>query len=96
VKEIEIDVIRQVTNDLIDRLRRQGVDRIELSADYYWDVAADVRYDQPEQPRELQMGQLTDDLEFVTELYDGTRPPVTYGLVWIASILRYIGEKIVA
>lgn len=95
MREIEIDVIRQVANDLLDRLRSQGVDRIELTADYYWDVSADLRYDQPGQPHELQLGQLSDDLEFVTELHDGSRPPVTYGLVWIASMLRYIGEKIV-
>jgi hypothetical protein len=95
VTEIDIELIRTVTNDLIDRLHREGIDRIELEADYYWQIPADVRYDRPDQPRELLMGQLSEDLQFVTELHDGSRPPVTYGFVWIASILRYIGEKIV-
>ncbi len=93
--DIEIDQLRQVTNDLLDRLQREGVNRIELTIDYYWDIPADVRYDNPDPPRDLVMGQLSEDLTFVHEILNGSRPAVTYALVWIGSLFRFIGEKIV-
>jgi hypothetical protein len=90
--DIEIEALRRVTNDLLDRLRRDGVVTLQLESDYYWDVPSAVRYDNPEQPPVLEMGQLSDDVMFITELANGSRPPVTYGLVWIASVFRYLGE----
>jgi hypothetical protein len=52
-------------------------------------------YDNHDEPRQFTMGQLSEDLEFVNQMVDGTRPPVTYGLVWISSLLRSIEEKII-
>jgi len=93
--EIEIASLRQVTNDLLERLEADGITKLELDADYYWSIPPEHRYDRHDEPKEHVMGQLSEDLAFTNQLIDGTRPPVTYGLVWISSLLRYIGEKIV-
>ena len=42
-----------------------------------------------------QMWKLSEDLTFVQEASDGTRPPVSCALVWVASLLKFVSEKIV-
>ena len=93
--DIDISRLRQFTNDLLLRLKRDGTHKFELASDYYWDVPAKLRYDKHEEPNEFEMGQLSDDLAFVNAILDGARPPVTFGLVWARSLLRYLGEKII-
>ncbi len=93
---IDIRRLRELTNTLLLRLEAEGTTSVELDSDFYWNILPEHRYDRYDEPREFTMGQLTEDLEFVDQLIDGTRPPVTYGLVWVSSLLRYVGEKIVA
>ncbi len=92
--EIRVADLKRLTNDLLERLERGGVTRVELSADYYWDVPFKLRYDRYDEPTEHEMGQLSEDLTFINEILDGTRPPVNFALVWVASLLRYIGETV--
>lgn len=94
--EIEVAKLRKITNDLLLRLEQDGTTTVELSSDYYWHIPPEQRYDSYDEPHEFTMGQLSEDLEFVNQMIDGTQPLLTYGLVWISSLLRFIGEKIVA
>jgi hypothetical protein len=41
-----------------------------------------------EPPKELTMGQLSDDWSEVTQIVNGGREPVAYGLVWLARAYR--------
>jgi hypothetical protein len=93
--EIEVAKLRKMTNDLLLRLEQDGTRTVELSSDYYWNILPEQMYDSHDEPHQFTMGQLSEDLEFVNQMIDGTRPPVTYGLVWISSLLRFIGEKII-
>jgi hypothetical protein len=52
----------------------------------------DQRYDRYDEPREHTIGQLSDDLRELKLMIDGHRPMVGGGLVWLAAILRRIGE----
>lgn len=45
------------------------------------------------EPTELTLGSLQEDWEAVNRMADGTDAPVRYGLVWLASILSYVGGK---
>jgi hypothetical protein len=93
--EIEIAKLRSITNDLLLRLEQDGTKTVELTSDYYWNLPPGEMYDKHDEPTQFVMGQLSEDLEFVNDMIEGRRPPVTYGLVWISSLLRYVGEKIV-
>jgi hypothetical protein len=94
--DIDIARLQRITNDLFERLKGRGVTSVALDADYYWEVPQQLRYDNHGEPGEHEMGRLGDDLQFLEEMLDGTRPPVSFGLVWVAALLRYVGEKIVA
>jgi hypothetical protein len=42
------------------------------------------------------MGQLSDDWNEVTKIASGQRPPMAYALVWLSSLLRVVGSKLVS
>lgn len=90
--DVKIDELRSIANALFSHLENDGAKSLTLSVDYYWDVPEDTRYDSYEKPRELTLGQLTDDMTELTRMLNGERPMVAYGLVWLAAILRRVGE----
>lgn len=94
VMHIEISALRAITDELLSRIEQRGIKAVELNYDYYWSIPAKLRYDTYDEPSEFNMGQLSEDLAFVNEMLSGVRPPVSYGLVWISSLLRYIGETV--
>jgi hypothetical protein len=93
--EVEISQIREVTDKLLLHIMNMGIEKIDLSADYYWNIPRESLYDNYEKPDSFSMGQLSEDLYFVQQIHQGIRPPLAYGLVWIASLLRFIGEEVV-
>lgn len=92
--EVNIDRLRAVANALLSHLEDHGAKSVTLSEDYYWNVPAAVRYDRYEEPKELTVGQLSDDMAELTRMINGERPIVGYGLVWLAAILRRLGEVV--
>jgi hypothetical protein len=90
--EVDIDRLRAVANELFSHLEQRGAKSMTILEDYYWDVPAAVRYDRYEEPREHTVGQLFDDMAELTRMLNGERPMLAYGLVWLAAILRRLGE----
>jgi hypothetical protein len=45
---------------------------------------------------DLTMGQLSEDWNEVAKIASGQRPPAAYALVWLSSLLRFIGTKFVS
>jgi hypothetical protein len=93
--KVDLAELRSVTDLLIQHAIDAGVREVELSSDYYWDVPAASRYDRADAPTALDIGQLSEDLTFLAEIDNGVRPPVAYGLVWVAALLRFVGEQVV-
>jgi len=93
--DIDIALLRTATDKLLLRMLEMGISKVELDADYYWHIPSELLYDNYDEPKSFTMGQLSEDLTFVQEVADGTRPPVSYALVWVASLLKFVGEKVV-
>jgi hypothetical protein len=91
--EVNIDRLRTVANALFSHLENHGARSVTFSEDYYWDVPAAIRYDHYEEPREHTVGQLSDDMAELIRMLNGERPMVAYGLVWLAAVLRRLGES---
>jgi len=92
--EVNIDKLRAVANALLSHVESHRGNAVTLSEDYYWDVPAAVRYDPYEKPKEHTLGQLSDDMAELTRMINGERPIIGYGLVWLAAILRRLGEAV--
>ena len=93
---VTVDELRRFSDALFRHLESKGVGSVALDQDYYWSIPSEHLYDPTTEPTKLEMGQLTEDLEELRQIERGERPPVSYGLVWLSSILRCIGEKYIS
>lgn len=85
--------LRKATDALLSHLEKSGHTTVDVDQDFYWSIASEQRYDPYTVPKELSMGQLTDDWAEVSSIMQGEKEPVGYALVWLSSILRAVGEK---
>jgi hypothetical protein len=76
-------------------LEETGQSEFDITEEFYWDISVDRRYSPYEEPKELTIGQLSDDWVEVKRMVDGSSDILGYGLVWLASVLRRVGEKAV-
>lgn len=90
--KVQIHELRAMADQLLSTLEQTGVSAIELKQDYYWSVPAEDLYDPYKSLHDLTLGQLSDDLQELRSIQSGTTPPLPYALVWLASLLRYVGE----
>jgi hypothetical protein len=89
---IDIARLRAMTDAVFDHLVAEHGPTIRLPNDYYWHVSHDEQYDMTGQPDANQIGQISEDWQFLESMVaDGGM--ISYGLVWISSILHAIGES---
>jgi hypothetical protein len=93
--KVSTEELRRAATALLRHVEDSGQKEFEIEEDFYWDVPADKRYAPYEEPKGLTMGQLSDDWSEVTQMISGDRQPVAYGLVWLAAVMRRVGEKAV-
>jgi hypothetical protein len=94
--DINVSDLRKVCAVLLDHLEATGNAHIRVDWDHYWNVPKEERYDKYDSPKNLDLGQLTYDWERLQGLLNSEEVPIAYGLVWLSSILRAVGEKIVS
>jgi len=96
--KIQLSDLRRAANALFDHLERTGRTEIEVTEDFYWSIPEKHLYSvySPPPESELTMGQLSDDWNELTKIASGKSPPLTYALVWLSSLLRFIGTKLVS
>lgn len=90
---ITTEELRKAMEALLSHLERSGHATVDLDQDYYWSITPEQRYDPYSEPKQLSIGQLTDDWAEVNAVAQGEKEPVGFALVWLASILRAVGEK---
>lgn len=93
--EIELSELRAIISKEIDNLERMGYDPIEIPVDYYWNIPKELLYDPYKEPHTFDVGQLSFDWQELKNTLRGKRDPLTYHFVWLAAILRAIGEHTV-
>lgn len=91
---INVNELRTVANRLCDHLDSLGEHNVDVDHDYYWVIAENQLYDPTQTPSDFVLGQLTDDWHELTKVLEG-KEPVSYSLVWLGSVLRAIGQKVV-
>lgn len=90
--KISTKELRESIEQLLSHLEETGTTEFEIEEDYYWSVPPADRYSPYEEPKELTLGQLSDDLEELRAIRDGEKEPVGYALVWLAAVLSRVGE----
>lgn len=91
--KLKVSELRAVAERLFTHLEVEGHTEIEISEDYYWFICQEEVYDPSRDPKDLTIGQLSDDWRELSDILNGNSPPVGYSLVWLSSIIRIVGEK---
>lgn len=89
---MSVEELRRAALALFRHLEECGQNEVEIAEDYYWEVAASGRYNPYEEPEAHTLGQLSDDWSELLQIASGAREPTAYGLVWLAAVLRRVGE----
>ncbi len=89
---VTIEELKSLTLVLLEHLEQNGPANVEIDSDFYWNINAAEKYDSIDRPKDLDIGQLSEDLDRLREIRSGEMPPVGAGLVWLSAILRRVGE----
>jgi hypothetical protein len=87
--KINIDNIQKIASLLLERLKESKGSEIEIKNDYYWDISEDELYSPYEEPKNITLGQLSDDLEEVQRL-NKSDDAVIYDLKRLSQILKVL------
>jgi hypothetical protein len=89
--KINLGELREVNLKLLEHLAETIENDVEIDVDFYWDIPAKERYNPNVVPTNPELGQLSDDWFELKRMIDG-KPSLNYGLVWLSTILRRLGE----
>jgi hypothetical protein len=91
---IDVDLLERASALLIRHLKEQAGAEVLLDHDYYWSVPATQVYDVYQAPKDLTIGQITECMEWLGAVVEDPERALVYHLVWLADVLRAVGETI--
>lgn len=91
--EITIAELQQAVSLAFEHLKSLGMDSVSIPYDFYWHIPKDQMYDNYHQPKNLTVGQLSDDLREIRKIITGQSAPDATMYIWLAMILRAVGDS---
>ena len=95
---VSVDVLRKATEIVYAHLVEElGLEHVEIDDEYYWELPDEYLYDVTREPapKEYEVGQLSYDFERLKEITEDPELGISYALVWLSSVLKAVGKKIV-
>ncbi len=93
--KITVDELRVLANNFFDYLEKElGSKEIVIKETMYWHVLAEEKYDVLNQPTDLGVGNLNDDVEFLKALLINKDLAVLPNLFHFASLIDYLSNGI--
>lgn len=92
---VPVETLQQAAAILLRHLETMQGPVVVLDADFYWAISPEQRVDVYSEPSEFTIGQLTDCLENVSGIVEDPSRSTSYALVWLADLLRAVGEATV-
>lgn len=87
--------LRLLFESLMAHVHEVSGPEIRLENDMFWAIPSDSLYDVYNEPKDLTIGQLSESWEFLVALLAAPSANISYGLVWLADVLRAIGIAVV-
>jgi hypothetical protein len=89
-----LDEIEAIVAAVFSVLRDGGVETLDIDDGYYWNIPAEELQNFPGPPRDLDIGDLSEDWEFLSA--HARQPDFAGGapLRWLASVLRSAGDSL--
>jgi hypothetical protein len=95
--EIDVRALKNAVNAVLDHLIVDfGIEKVAIEGqeDFYWSCPPAEKYDTSKKPSEWWTGRLSDDMDFTKLIQRGQSGDISYTLVHVAPLLRYIAEKV--
>ena len=90
---IDIIVLKKAIQKIFDHLKEMDIKMIEIDKDLYWNIPEEEKYNVHKEPKDLDIGSLSDDLQKTILISEGNKDPTSYDLVCMASLLRAVGVR---
>ncbi|MFF0344348.1 hypothetical protein [Kribbella sp. NPDC004875] len=93
--QIPIAVLESVAQVLLAHARELEGEVVSVDKDYYWAIPTEQLYDVIHEPSDLTIGQLSECLERIDAIASDPASVTSYGLVWLAELMRAVGLTVV-
>lgn len=93
--DIPVDILRRAATILLDRLEAETGASVALDKDMFWAIPPEHRSNPYVEPSEFTIGQLSESLENVSQVIEDPDSATSFGLVWLADLLRAAGEAVI-
>lgn len=93
--QISVEVLRNAADRLLSHLQAVEGPVISFDRDMFWAIPAEQRNNVYAEPTDFTVGQLTESLQNLEPIVEGSSPASSYALVWLADLLRAAGEAVV-
>ncbi len=90
--KVNIDELQEITNLLLAKLKSSKGNEIELKSDFYWDIPMNEAYSPYDEPKNLSLGQLSDDLNEVRRVLNSD-DAIPYDLKRLAELMKAISVE---
>jgi hypothetical protein len=91
---IPLDRLHAVIEVVLAHLAEVEGDSVSLERDHFWTIPAEQIYDVYQEPDGLTVGQLSESWQHLEQMLDGRSDTLNYHLVWLADVLRAIGQEV--
>ncbi|MGW1072283.1 hypothetical protein [Streptomyces sp. NPDC002537] len=89
---IPLDQLRHAFDTALRHVETSAGHTVELGEEYFWSVPGDELYDVLNEPKTLTIGQLSESWQHLEDLLAHQDGALGYHLVWLADIIRAIGQ----
>ena len=90
--EIAVDDLKRALDILLARVAVNGIVRVDRDA--FWAVPSQDAYDIYREPSELTIGMVSESMANISALLLEPDRAIDHGLVWLAEVLRAVGDEV--
>lgn len=83
-----INEIEKITSLLLLNLKEKLGNEIELENDFYWNISSEEIYQPYLEPKNISLGQLSDDLKEISRLSNSPNLAIPYDLKRLSEIIK--------
>ena len=84
---VNINNLQKIISLLLLKLKEAKGNEIEIENDFYWDILSDELYNPYNEPKNISLGQLSDELKEILRLQT-TDDAIIYDLKRVSNILK--------
>lgn len=92
--QIPIDQLRRALDVAPRHIEVSAGPTVTLKEDLFWSVPVDELYDVGSEPQDLTIGQLSESWQHLEDLLARQDQAVGHHLVWLADVIRAIGQDV--